>query len=106
MRLMLRGWRVLARRARTPRGEIDIVMRRGDVLAFVEVKQRADWQAADTAIAAPQQQRLAGAAEAWLAGQLARRPELAHHQHRFDAALVKGWRMRHLPDAWRSSDRY
>ena len=39
--LRLRGWRILARRARLPGGEIDIVARRGRTLAFVEVKARA-----------------------------------------------------------------
>jgi putative endonuclease len=36
--LMLKGYRILARRFRTPYGEIDIVARRRNLLAFVEVK--------------------------------------------------------------------
>ena len=39
--LRLQGWRILAQRARVPGGEVDLVARRGRVLAFVEVKQRA-----------------------------------------------------------------
>ena len=39
--LRLHGWRILARRARVPGGEVDIVARRGRTLAFIEVKARA-----------------------------------------------------------------
>lgn len=38
--LRLKGWRVLARRVKTPRGEIDLVVKRGGLVAFVEVKWR------------------------------------------------------------------
>ncbi len=44
--LRLKGWRILARRARVPGGEVDIVARRGRTLAFVEVKARASEDAA------------------------------------------------------------
>ena len=40
--LRLKGYRILARRFRAPPGEIDLVARRGRVLALVEVKARAD----------------------------------------------------------------
>ncbi len=103
-RLRLLGWRILARRARTPLGEIDIVARRRGVLAFVEVKARADWDAALGAVTPHQRGRIGQAAEHWLGMALARRPDLAHHEHRFDAVLIVGWRMRHMADAWRSDD--
>ena len=44
--LRLHGWHILARRARVPGGEVDIVARRGRTLAFVEVKARASEEAA------------------------------------------------------------
>ena len=48
--LRLHGWRILARRARVPGGEVDIVARRGRTLAFVEVKARASEDAAAFAL--------------------------------------------------------
>ena len=48
--LRLHGWRILARRARVPGGEVDIVARRGRTLAFVEVKARATEEAAAFAL--------------------------------------------------------
>jgi hypothetical protein len=39
--LRLKGYRVLAGRLRTPAGEIDLIVRRGATIAFVEVKARA-----------------------------------------------------------------
>ncbi|MEM7566954.1 MAG: YraN family protein, partial [Pseudomonadota bacterium] len=62
-RLRLAGWRILARRVRTPFGEIDGIARRGRTLAFLEIKARADWHAAETAITPHQRQRIARAAE-------------------------------------------
>ena len=50
--LRLRGWRILARRARVPGGEVDIVARRGRTLAFVEVKARERLDDAAEAVAA------------------------------------------------------
>ena len=45
-RLRLKGYRLLARRFKTPHGEIDLIMRRGRVTAFIEVKQRSDLDSA------------------------------------------------------------
>ena len=39
--LRLKGWTILARRVRTPVGEVDLIARRGRTIAFVEVKARA-----------------------------------------------------------------
>lgn len=97
--LALRGYRILGRRVRTPAGEIDLLARRGRVLAVVEVKTRPDLAAAREAIGQRQRRRLAGAA---LAVQ-GRDPRLAGLAVRFDAVLVMPWRLPvHIIDAWRA----
>lgn len=97
--LMLRGYRILGRRLRSPVGEIDIVARRGSVLAIVEVKARPDPAAAAEAVTPRQRARLMRAA-GWM---VASRPELAALQIRFDVMLVTPWRWpRHVVDAWRA----
>ncbi len=104
-RLRLAGYSVLARRYKTKLGEIDIVVRRGNVLAFVEVKARADILTAADALGSRQFGRVARAASLFLA----RHPHYAAHSVRFDAVLVGGslrrrlW-PRHLPDVWRAPE--
>jgi putative endonuclease len=96
--LRLKGYRVLARDFRVPPGEIDLVVRRGRVLALVEVKARASLRAAGDAIEARQRQRIAHAAEIFLR----RYPHLAGLDRRFDAILiVPGHWPCHIEDAWR-----
>jgi putative endonuclease len=100
-RLRLAGYRVVARNFRSPVGEIDLVVRRGRVLAFVEVKTRVGLAEAAEAIRPAQQARIRNAAAAFLV----RHPQLAALDLRFDAVLVPpGHLPRHLPDAWRDSD--
>jgi putative endonuclease len=62
--LRLSGWRILARRIKTPRGEIDLIARRGKLVAFVEVKWRATSAELDFAIDAYRLRRVVEAAEA------------------------------------------
>jgi len=96
--LRLKGYRILGRRVKTPVGEIDILARRGSVVAVVEVKARPTAAAAAEAIGARQRHRLERAA-AWV---LASRPALAQADIRFDAVLVAPFRApRHVVDAWR-----
>jgi putative endonuclease len=96
--LRLKGYRILERRTRGPLGEIDIVARRGKIIAFIEVKSRQSLDAALESVSIRQQGRIRDAAELYLA----RAPHLAHLAPRFDVMLVAGWRWpRHIRDAWR-----
>ena len=61
--LRLHGWRILARRARVPGGEVDIVARRRNVLAFIEVKARSTSEAAAMALDAWRLRRVVAAAD-------------------------------------------
>jgi putative endonuclease len=99
--LRLRGWHILARGWRCPVGEIDIVARRGKVLAIIEVKSRGEFAAAAAALAPRQRRRIARAAEAFLL----QRSDLAGLDLRFDLMLVAPRRLpRHWPGAWRVDD--
>ncbi len=94
--LLARGYRILARRARTPHGEIDLVAVRGRRLAFVEVKRRATRMEAEAAITPRQAARIARAAEFWIS----RHPGYREHAIGLDAMLVVPGRFpMHVPDA-------
>jgi putative endonuclease len=96
--LRAKGWRILARRLKTPLGEIDIVARRGRTVAFVEVKARPDLAAGMLALQPRQRERLQRAATLFLAQQ----PRYARdHDLRFDLVVVRPWRWPvHIADAW------
>ncbi|MBM3643339.1 MAG: YraN family protein [Alphaproteobacteria bacterium] len=98
-RLRLAGYRILARRFRTRAGEIDLVARKGRLLAFVEVKARADRARAAEAVGEAQMRRIARAAELFMA----RHPRYAECSVRFDAVLVDGLWPEHIRDIWRPS---
>ena len=98
--LMAKGYRILAKRFRTPHGEIDIVARKRDLLAFVEVKARASLDEAAYAVTERQQQRIIAAAQAWLMAH----PEHAEFELRFDAILIAPRSLpRHLKAAFDAS---
>jgi putative endonuclease len=82
--LVAKGYRIVARRFKTPVGEVDIVARRRDVLVFVEVKARSTLDDAAFAVLPRQQRRIVAAAGAWLATH----PEDGESAIRFDAILV------------------
>ncbi|WP_370153603.1 YraN family protein [Ferrovibrio sp.] len=96
--LQLKGYRILARNWRHPLGEIDILARRGRVLAVIEVKWRAGREAAAGSIGAQQRRRIARAAAVFLS----RQPDAASLSLRFDAMLLAPGRWpHHVTDAWR-----
>jgi putative endonuclease len=97
--LNLKGYRTVARRFRSPLGEIDLVMRRGGTLVFVEVKARRSLEAAILAITPAARDRLIRAAESFLA----RHPEAAMMGLRFDIVAVVPRRLpHHILDAFQS----
>lgn len=90
--LRFKGYRICARRFRAAGGEIDLIVRRGNTLVFVEVKARASEEAALLAITPHKYARIAQAARFYLGG-LAAMPATI----RLDAVLVTPWRLpRHL----------
>jgi putative endonuclease len=98
--LLAKGYRILARRFRTPYGEIDIVARRRSLLAFIEVKARASLDEAAYAVTARQQARIVAAAQVWLMAH----PEHADFELRFDAMLIAPRRLpRHVLAAFDAS---
>lgn len=98
--LMLKGYRILGFRLKTPHAEIDILAAKGDVVAVVEVKRRTRLDAALDAVTPRQRDRLCRAAQSLAA----RRPDLANAAIRLDlVALAPGRWPLHVPDAWRNS---
>ncbi|MDA1100506.1 MAG: YraN family protein [Proteobacteria bacterium] len=96
--LRLKGYRILARDYRAGVGELDIVARRGRLLAVVEVKRRRDMAAALAAVTVRQQQRIARAAQVFVT----RHMGLGDLDMRFDVIVVRPYRPpEHIKDAWR-----
>jgi len=98
--LIAHGYRILARRWKSPLGEIDIIAARRHTLIFVEVKARATLDAAAESVTEWQKQRIVAAAEVWLAAN----PLPAIRDMRFDAILVAPGKLpRHIPAAFESA---
>jgi putative endonuclease len=94
--LLAKGYRILARRTRTPHGEIDLIAVRGRRLAFVEVKRRATRLEAEAAITPRQAARIARAAEFWVS----RNPRYRNHEQGLDVVFVMPGRLPvHVPNA-------
>jgi len=100
--LRLKGYRILARRQKTPLGEIDMVaLPLFGPVCFIEVKARGDRDAAAQSVATAQRTRIARAANLYLAS----RPGLMARGMRFDIiAVAPGRWPRHHADAWRMED--
>ena len=99
--LRLRGWRVLARRHRARGGEVDIVARRGRLVAMVEVKARRTLAESVDAVSPTAWRRIAAAGDDWLA----RRPDATTLSVRYDLVAVptpiRPWRWpRRIAGAW------
>jgi len=95
--LMVKGYRIVTRRYAARGGEIDLIIRRGMTIAFVEVKARRDFNQALEAIDATKTRRLGKAVEEWLW-----RHDLPYgHNFRGDAVIIVPWRLpRHIEDAF------
>lgn len=94
--LRFKGYRILARRQRTPRGEIDLVAKRGRTVVFVEVKTRKTPAELDLAIDDRRLARVAAAAEILT-------PRYAGNGEdiRIDVILMAPKHMpRHIENAW------
>jgi len=94
--LRLKGWRILDRRVRTPAGEVDLIVRRGTLVAFVEVKTRATAADLDHAIDERRLARVAAAAEYLMPRYAAPGDDI-----RIDVMLIAPHeRPRHIENAW------
>ena len=99
---LLHGFKVVARNyvtgRRTGAGEIDLIVRKKNLLVFVEVKKRSDLDIAAYAILPEQQQRIWKAAENFIKNN----PKFDDFNVRFDAFLVSSkFTFKHIADAWR-----
>lgn len=94
----MRGWRVLGANVRAGGNELDLIVRRGRTLRFVEVKERAHsgFGGASAAVGPEKQRRVRCAAEAYLVAH----PELAGLDLGFDVVAVEAGRLERLGDAF------
>ncbi|MFN0046744.1 MAG: YraN family protein [Sphingorhabdus sp.] len=94
--LRIQGWRIVGERVKTPRGEVDLIARRGKTVAFVEVKMRSKALDLASAIDAYRLRRVAAAAEILL-------PKYGKgtENMQIDVILVAPWRWpHHLRNVW------
>ena len=96
--LFIRGYRILERRVRTPVGEIDIIALKDKTVVFVEVKSRTRRDDAIASVTPQAWQRIARAAEYWMA----RHPSFSDYGWRYDIVAVSATNPpHHIRDAWR-----
>ncbi|MEO1207815.1 MAG: YraN family protein [Pseudomonadota bacterium] len=89
--LLAKGYRLIAQRARTPFGEIDLIAVRGQRISFIEVKARRSMAAAEASVSNKQRQRIKRAATSWLND----KPQFHEHEITFDLIFVLPWRLPH-----------
>ena len=94
----LKGYRIVARRYKTPVGEIDLVALKGKRLAFIEVKARKSRDDAAWTLPTRQRRRIVRAAQYWLSSH----PDFAGYDMAFDVVLAAPWRWPlHIAGAFR-----
>ena len=99
--LRLKGYRLLASRFRSPVGEVDLVMRKGSVTAFIEVKARPTRDAAVGSVTSWQSKRISAAARMWMS----RDPKAAAQSCRFDIVAVTPYHWpHHIENAFYGDD--
>jgi putative endonuclease len=99
--LRLGGYQILQRGFRATTGEIDIIARRAQTLAFVEVKARANLNNATHALQPAQRSRIERTAQVYLASH----PEFSGDDMRFDLMIVAPWGWpEHLKGAWMTNE--
>ena len=99
--LALKGYRLLTLRFKSGPGEIDLIMRKGEVTAFIEVKTRASSDLAVEAVSERQARRIAAAARIWMA----RDPIAAKGVCRFDIVTVSPYQWpKHIPNAFSADE--
>lgn len=95
--LRLKGYRILQMRYKTGSGEIDIIAKKRDLIALVEVKARNNVQSAVDAVSYSAQQRISNAADIWLS----RQKQSGSYSLRFDIIAIQPWKIPvHLEDAF------
>ena len=96
--LLARGWQIVAHRFRVGRAEIDLVARRGRLVAFVEVRARRDdaFGSPLEAVRGAKRRELVKVARAWMD-----RHGRAGDVYRFDCIGILGAKLEHLEDAFR-----
>lgn len=94
--MRFQGYRIVAKRYKTPVGEIDLIARRGKALVFVEVKARSNLEAALESVKTRQSRRIVRAAEYYMARHPGKTPDI-----RFDViAIMPRFRVKHIRAAF------
>lgn len=101
MMLRLKGYRIVDQRWKSPGGEIDLVIRRANVVSFVEVKARQSAEEALSSVGPHQRRRIIMAARHWLAAN----PDTVDCDCRFDIVLVTPYQWpQHFENAFSQDD--
>ena len=99
--LRLKGYHLVAKNfvvgKGTGAGEVDLIIRRGKTLVFVEVKKRPDEMTALNAIRPKNQKRIERTSQVFLS----RFPKYKNYEIRYDVVMMTGGFPKHLPNAWR-----